>query len=181
MCVFGPLVKFRLRMLARGKYKGYPYAEVAQNDRSYCAWVLRDGGRGFSAFAAFLRDAHGGVVTFGKHKGLFFDEVLRLHPDYCAWVLSLNEPCKSISEFRCYINRATLKRKRPDPGSMSPLPPLQRQRSNPCQCNICYDRIADQAAIPCGHVVCSSCAKKLRAVCPFCRMRVEQFLQLFLN
>ena len=75
MCTARAHAIYQLTMITCGKYKGRRFADVALCDRSYCAWVLRGGGPGFNAVAAYLRDKHGGAVTFGKHKGLFFDEV----------------------------------------------------------------------------------------------------------
>ena len=167
-------------MLTCGKYRGERFADVAREYRSYCAWVMRDGGPGFVAFASYLRGMHGGVLTVGKHKGLFFDEAMRLHPDYCVWAQSLTDPSPALSDFVVYLRDRGHARDNPDEEEASTRP-TQRRKLDPCQCNICCYGVADHAIIPCGHVVCANCATKLRGACPFCRTVVERFVKLFLS
>ena len=96
-------------MLRCGRHKGKSFHEVARTDRPYCAWVLRlcslgdDVSPGLSAFAAYLRREHGGVLPFGAHKGSFFDEMLKDHPDYCSWVVRLPDASHTMQAFADYI------------------------------------------------------------------------------
>ena len=36
------------------------------------------------AFATYLKQQHGGLMTVGKHAGKFFDELMKEDPD-CSW------------------------------------------------------------------------------------------------
>ena len=63
-------------MLRVGKYRGAAFEEVAQRDRSYCAWVLREHPPGLKNFYKYLVERHGGLLHIGKHKGKYFDEVM---------------------------------------------------------------------------------------------------------
>ena len=70
-------------MMRHGKHRGHSFAEVAQMDRSYCAWVFRAEPGTFSNFHNYLKNNHGGILEMGRHKGMFFNEVLELESDYC--------------------------------------------------------------------------------------------------
>jgi len=50
-------------------------------------------------------------------------------------------------------------------------------------CGICYARNKDTAFVPCGHMVCRTCAARLSgrdAPCPFCRARVQKIIHVTL-
>ena len=175
-------------MLHSGKHKGHRFVDVAQEDRSYCAWVLRDGGPSFSSFAAYLRRQHGGVMVVGKHKGQFYDEIVLHDAEYCAWAVSVIDPGPALHEFIEYVNAQAL-----DPlptiggeqqdGGREGTPARKRRccTAGPCQCNICFAMAAGRACIPCGHVLCGICASKLCVGCPFCRATIDRCVKLFLQ
>ena len=77
-----------MTLLLLGRHRGRSFAEVAQIDRPYCAWILRAKPGCFQRFHRYLRTKHGGMLEVGKHKGMFFSEVLDMEPDYCFWVVS---------------------------------------------------------------------------------------------
>tara|TARA_B100000795_G_C22786778_1_gene434999 strand:+ start:501 stop:1106 length:606 start_codon:yes stop_codon:yes gene_type:complete len=50
-------------------------------------------------------------------------------------------------------------------------------------CGICYARNKDTAFVPCGHMVCRTCAARLSgrdAPCPFCRARLQKIIRVTL-
>jgi len=50
-------------------------------------------------------------------------------------------------------------------------------------CGICYARNKDTAFVPCGHMVCRTCAARLSgrdAPCPFCRARIQKIIRVTL-
>ena len=42
--------------------------------------------RNMKAFAQYLKQQHGGLMTVGKHAGKFFDELLNEDPEYSLGV-----------------------------------------------------------------------------------------------
>jgi len=48
------------------------------------------------------------------------------------------------------------------------------------ECVICFDRARDTALVPCGHLLCSTCAGSLDT-CSMCRQLVTQAMKLFLH
>eukprot|EP00746_Dinoflagellata_sp_MGD_P010821 gnl/MRDRNA2_/MRDRNA2_122488_c0_seq1.p1 gnl/MRDRNA2_/MRDRNA2_122488_c0~~gnl/MRDRNA2_/MRDRNA2_122488_c0_seq1.p1 ORF type:complete len:214 (+),score=43.37 gnl/MRDRNA2_/MRDRNA2_122488_c0_seq1:120-761(+) len=65
-------------------------------------------------------------------------------------------------------------------------PPLKKQRvqtGNIVQeCGICKEKQAIQAAVPCGHVMCSGCYEGVRqrnGQCPFCKQQMTGMQLLF--
>ena len=101
-------------MLKHGKHSGAPYQQVAAEDRKYCAWVLREEresnqlSHNMKAFATYLKQQHGGLMTVGKHAGKFFNELMKEDPEYAIWVQSSAQPSAAMKEFAEYI--AELKR-----------------------------------------------------------------------
>ena len=156
-------------MLKVGKHRGQSFADVAAQDRQYCAWILRekDLATGLKKFKAHLENAHGGIVPVGKHKGKLCDELLASAPDYCEWVSSLKK----------------------DPGAFGPLieymecagqhkneePAKKKQRVDVDVCRICFQHKINTCLVPCGHMVaCLSCGLRLREEpCPMCRRAVD--------
>ncbi|XP_072014159.1 E3 ubiquitin-protein ligase MYLIP-like [Amphiura filiformis] len=47
------------------------------------------------------------------------------------------------------------------------------------QCKVCMDALLSTALLPCGHLVCESCADRLDS-CPQCRAAIEQRLRVYL-
>jgi len=51
-------------------------------------------------------------------------------------------------------------------------------------CGLCFDRMRDEALIPCGHIFCSVCAMRLYTqkdqLCPYCRHRIQRTQKLFM-
>ena len=148
-------------MLKHGKHSGAPYQKVAAEDRKYCAWVLREEresnqlSHNMKAFATYLKQQHGGLMTVGKHAGKFFDELMKEDPEYAIWVQSLAQPSAAMKEFSEYIaeqqqiREDDQNRKRP------------RDEGNDGKCIVCLDRALTAAYIPCGHCV-SADGKELR-------------------
>ena len=155
-------------MLKVGKHRGQSFADVAAQDRQYCAWILRekDLATGLKKFKAHLENAHGGIVPVGKHKGKFFDELLASAPDYCEWVSSLKKDPGAFGPLIKYMERA---RQREDE---EPAP--KKQRVDADMCKICYQADINTCLVPCGHVVaCLSCAERLGdEPCPICKQPV---------
>ena len=92
-------------MLRVGKHRGRTFEEVAQADRDYCAWVLREEliGQGLKKFRAYLQNNHGGVMSCGKHKGRYFDEIIGEAPGYAEWARALSTPSAALKGFVEYI------------------------------------------------------------------------------
>ena len=159
-----------LGMLIR--FPDRPFCDVAATDPSYCGWVLRekaDGrrlSRDLKAFAAYIKDVHGGVLVVGRHAGRFFADVLRDDPEYGEWAASLENPSKLMVGFHEYVKKR--QRKRP-------------RETGDDTCSICMDRTIDSAFIPCGHqAACVECARRLGGPCPICREPIADVLQTFL-
>ena len=148
-------------MLKHGKHSGAPYQQVAAEDRKYCAWVLREEresnqlSHNMKAFATYLKQQHGGLMTVGKHAGKFFNELMKEDPEYAIWAQSLAQPSAAMKEFAEYIaeqqqiREDDQNRKRP------------RDEANDGKCIVCLDRALTAAFIPCGHCV-SADGKELR-------------------
>ena len=155
-------------MLKVGKHRGQSFADVAAQDRQYCAWILRekDLATGLKKFKAHLENAHGGIVPVGKHKGKFFDELLASAPDYCEWVSSLKKDPGAFGPLIEYMERA---RQREDE------PAKKKQRVDADMCKICYENDINTCLVPCGHMVaCLSCAERLREEpCSICKQAVD--------
>ena len=47
------------------------------------------------------------------------------------------------------------------------------------QCKVCMDALLDTALLPCGHLVCGTCADRMET-CPQCRAAIEQRLRVYL-
>ena len=164
-------------MLTCGKHRGKSYAEVAAQDRGYCAWVLSDGpcGSEFQGFASYLRSKHGGVLKVGRHKGLSFNEAWAKERDYCYWAASLESPGQPMKAFAAFA-RAKMKQE----GGDTEEPERKRMRSQTFQCQICFDATVRNVLVPCGHMLCPGCAGQIRTnKCPFCRCAVQQIVKTF--
>jgi len=82
-----------------GKYTGYTFEQLWEEDRSGAMWIISkaeegDCGKNFAMFADWAKATHPqGVVapdlfvTFGKHRGRSYQEVLEDDPDYCEWIV----------------------------------------------------------------------------------------------
>ncbi|KAK7240474.1 hypothetical protein SO694_00113074 [Aureococcus anophagefferens] len=49
-------------------------------------------------------------------------------------------------------------------------------------CDVCMDRPKDAACVPCGHLMCTKCAKRCQRAsigCPTCRRRIDSLLPIF--
>ena len=151
-------------MLRVGKYRGAAFEEVAQRDRSYCAWVLREQPHGLKKFYKYLVERHGGLLHIGKHKGKYFDEVMLEDEDYADWVMSLRGDPGGFKQFIHY---------------MSNNPAVDEQASKKLRadeetCKICHQEQINTVLVPCGHIVaCSKCAERLQEKpCPICKSGV---------
>ena len=152
-------------MLRVGKYRGVAFEEVAQRDRSYCAWVLREQPHGLKKFYKYLVETHGGLLHIGKHRGKYFDEVMLEDEDYADWVLSLRGDPGGFKQLIAYMVK--------NPPVDEP-PPSKRQRADEETCKICFQEEVNTVLVPCGHIVaCSKCAERLQEKpCPICKSGV---------
>ena len=157
--------------LKYGKHMGAPYEKVVAEDRQYCAWVLREEQenkqlrRSMKAFAQYLKQQHGGLMTVGKHAGKFFDELLRNDAEYASWVMTLSRPSGAMKEFSKYI----IEQQHVE--TCQPSRKRARDEARDNKCILCLDRALTAAFIPCGHCVCCyECASKMESNrCPMCR------------
>ena len=152
-----------------GKYRGRSFAEIAQIDRPYCAWVLRSDNLpapGFRKLSQYLKQVYGGLLEMGKHKGMWFSEVLSKEPDYCIWVMSLKDPGGGFHKLIEWL------RKNFDPTQdEEPEPPDKKAKRD--ECKICFDGLIDSVFVPCGHVLaCMTCAVSVDQ-CPVCKSPCE--------
>lgn len=54
--------------------------------------------------------------------------------------------------------------------------------NNKHQCQICVSDEVSHAMVPCGHVICATCASSLRGnKCPFCRRNIEQKVRVLIG
>ena len=91
-----------------GKHKVKTFSEIAEIDKPYAAWVLRDSALpgSFRKFAKYLQANHGGILEVGKHKMKFFDAIVQTDPDYCEWALRLKQPSDAFKKFVEYLQDA---------------------------------------------------------------------------
>ena len=162
-----------------GKHRGRKFEDVAQSDRGYCAWVLREKALPLHGFYRCLINVHGGILNFGKHKGRFFDGVLDGAPEYCDWALGLEGPSASLMLFIDYArvhHRKETVAQRP-----AQDPPHKKTRTNEKACVICFDRHINSAFVPCGHLVsCLPYASKFDGKqCPMCKQQVAMVLKTY--
>jgi len=67
----------------------------------------------------------------------------------------------------------------PEPSPEAP-PETCKPCGNASECGICFEEAGKLAAmVPCGHVVCTDCAHKLKR-CAFCEADVQSVLRIFL-
>ena len=158
-------------MMRHGKHRGHSFAEVAQMDRSYCAWVFRAEPSTFSKFQNYLKKNHGGILEMGRHKGMFFDELLANQQEYCTWVMNLQDPGPGFHKLIDWLKK---KHSQEEPPTAMPEetdaagPAAKKFKSE--ECKICYDKVIDSVFVPCGHVAaCITCAAKLET-CPICQI-----------
>ena len=182
-----PLAGLLAAMLLFGKHHGKSYEETANQDRGYCAWVLRQLRDGhlllpnLREFAAYLQEEHGGVLQVGIHKGAFFDEVLREQPEYSSWAAELSDPGDGMKDFAAYVIRCRAE------APPSPANKKQRKDDEPrdflsgAPCCICLNRAINAAFLPCGHAVsCLQCAQAVQMQgCPICRRDVARVLRIY--
>ena len=157
-------------MLRVGKHKGKRFEDVADLDRGYCAWVLREKAVPLNSFYRYLVRAHGGILQVGRHKGRFFNEVVSEAPDYCDWALCLTDPSETLQLF---IDYARVHRQAE--------PPVKKAKGGEQMCVVCFDGSIHAAFVPCGHLVCClACAQKLDGrPCPICKHLVEMVLKTY--
>ena len=150
----------------RGKFIGETYEDVAQKDRQYAAWAIREQRaagrlpRSLARFVQYVSDVHGGVMSVGKHKGLYFDELLRDEPEYVEWCLNVVNPNGPLKDFVAYALQQEENPKKRARG----VEPIDGR------CAICLERPLSAAWVPCGHTVaCYECATATDGRCPVCR------------
>ena len=174
-------------MLRCGKYRGQAFVKVAEDDRDYCGWILRESDDGIkklprdlNSFARYLREHHGGVLCVGRHKGKYFDEAIRDDPDYCfGWVASLADPGPALKAFAKYVAEQSAT-SRPS----TTTPPKKRQRKeSQGTCTICYSEPIDCVLVPCGHLCCCyDCALIVDDSdnrCPICRQDIAIIQKIY--
>ena len=90
----GQRVAMERRVLRHGKYRDRSFGHVENEDRDYCAWVLRalDLPPSLRLSACYLKNRHGGIMTVGRNKGKFFDEVSSR-----SWLLRLGNGARDGS------------------------------------------------------------------------------------
>jgi hypothetical protein len=154
-----------------GKYTGHSFQKVATEDPRYSAWALRlereEGklSRNLAAFAKYVRELHGGVMTIGKHRGLYFDELLSKDPAYVEWCQALASPGNALKELAVFArdqDEAGAKKRKRDESEASIK-----------TCMICLERPLSACWIPCGHATtCYDCALEVaNGRCPICRKK----------
>jgi len=52
---------------------------------------------------------------------------------------------------------------------------------NRYMCFVCVEATVDHCLVPCGHVLCSSCAAKIKTNCPFCRAAFMNKVKMYLD
>ena len=184
-------------MLRVGKHRGLTFEHVAQNDKNYCAWVLREThiSTGLKTFQNHLRRTHGGLMQCGRHRNKWFNEIVAEEPDYAAWVLGLNSPGPAMEQFIDYLVKICGCRKEaPDdeavhapeakkPRVTPPAPPdaaAGESKQTPKLCHICYSQAINAVFVPCGHLAaCNSCAKKCGDTCPICKADVIIAMRIY--
>jgi hypothetical protein len=158
-----------------GKHKGKTFSEIAEIDKPYAAWVLRDSALpgSFRKFAKYLQANHGGILEVGKHKMKFFDVIVQTDPDYCEWALRLKQPSETFKKFVEYLQDAFDDEQPEKKKSKTELSYV---------CNICCATDVKTVFVPCGHIVCCiACGFKFEGgSCPICKkyvcMTVETFV-----
>jgi len=90
-----------------GKHLGRSFEDVVSDDPDYCRWAFRleDPKGDIAEFATYLRQHHGGILTFGKHSGKLFSEIVAEDPDYCGWALTIPDPSPMLAEFVEFLNQ----------------------------------------------------------------------------
>ena len=156
-------------MMRHGKHRGHSFAEVAQMDRSYCAWVFRVDPGTFSKFQNYLKKNHGGILEMGRHKGMFFDELLATQQDYCTWVMNLQDPGPGFHKLIDWLNKKHSQEETlPTPAATNTAGPAAKKFKSE-ERKICYDSAIDSVFVPCGHVAaCILCAANIQT-CPICK------------
>jgi len=48
-------------------------------------------------------------------------------------------------------------------------------------CFVCVETPVDHCLVPCGHVMCSRCAAKIKSNCPFCRSSFQSKVKIYLD
>lgn len=48
-------------------------------------------------------------------------------------------------------------------------------------CFVCVENPVDHCLVPCGHVLCTRCAAKIFASCPFCRSTFQAKIKMYLD
>ena len=182
------------RLLRHGKYRDRSFGQVENEDRDYCAWVLRalDLPSSLRLFACYLKNRHGGIMTVGRNKGKYFDEVYLLDPGYCVWVMALaTEASGNLRELQSYLGARSaftdrfdddddLPRSRSPPQRRVTVHRAQADQAHdnqpltlPDECPICCSRPIRTAFASCGHMVCCvHCSAKCDK-CPICRVPVN--------
>ena len=168
-------------MLKLGKHVGKSFGEVAWQDKSYCAWVLREKkilAPSLRRFRSYLLTKHGGLLHIGKHKGNFFDEVLREDEDYCSWVKSLSGDPGAFGAFIEYLQRKVGEQE-----EKATATPQKRRRAEEQEgeiCKICFNGPINSVVIPCGHYfACMRCAGRLESSCPICKQEIRHVQKIY--
>ena len=139
--------------MRHGKHRGHSFAEVAQMDRSYCAWVLRVEPDTFMKFHKYLKKNHGGILEMGRHKGMFFNELLGSQQDYCTWVMNLQDPGSGFHKLIDWLKkRPAATTSASTEATSTTETATKRFKREEAECKICYDKITDSVFVPCGHV-----------------------------
>ena len=178
-------------MLSCGKYKGKTFADISEQDRSYCAWVLRTQhmlSPSFQHFAEYLRRQRGGLLSVGRNKHKYFDELWLTQKDYCYWAASLENPHASLNSFTRWVQYKFQQEEaaRSVPHWISDEedePPTKRAKvfeDKATECKICVTKILGVVFVPCGHMTCVACSEKM-SHCPFCRALIQTVVRAFLN
>ena len=164
-------------MLRLGKHRGASFETVAQQDRSYCAWIFREHPQGFKRFHKYLAGHHGGVIAVGKYKGQFFDEVLRNDPGYARWVQTLGSDPGAFKVFYDWLQTHPAKDDDEEPEEHE----AKKTKKDDDTCKICCVRNIDSVLVPCGHVIsCMSCSERFDGgPCPICKQGVALVLKTY--
>ena len=161
----------------QGKFVGQTFEKIAQEDRQYAAWAIREQrvtgqlSRNLAGFAQYVKEAHGGVMAVGKHKGLYYDELVSSEPEYTEWCMNISRPGDALEEFVLYARQQT--------GNTM----KSRREANLVEhrCGTCLEQPLNAAWVPCGHTVtCYECATMIGGRCPVCR-QPGSVLKLFVG
>ena len=175
-------------VVATGKHAGSTFGAVAENDRSYCYWILSATAlpRNLLPLKRWLKREYGGVLPCGKHNFKFYAEVHRDFPGYRVWACGLTDPSSSMRDFQIYVrdhaDSANEDRAHePQPAKRPRLfdDAARQEVPSTWACRICFDAAIQIVFLPCKHIICCDvCSRKIE-ICPLCRVHIPETLRVY--